>query len=121
SSNCALSWRRISIACVSCSTSGIAWRYTLSLYAALPICAGVRDMRLPAHRWRSRGTGLRHLRQRDGGSRWQGGQRELRLRCPLRSEEHTSELQSRENLVCRLLLEKKKDKAKPHDEMEDTR
>src|SRR5690606_42143551 len=29
-------------------------------------------------------------------------------RCTLRSEEHTSELQSRENLVCRLLLEKKK-------------
>src|SRR5690606_34248701 len=28
--------------------------------------------------------------------------------CNLRSEEHTSELQSRENLVCRLLLEKKK-------------
>src|SRR5690606_39951680 len=27
---------------------------------------------------------------------------------PIRSEEHTSELQSRENLVCRLLLEKKK-------------
>src|SRR5690606_39755200 len=27
-----------------------------------------------------------------------------------RSEEHTSELQSRENLVCRLLLEKKKKK-----------
>src|SRR5207302_11291029 len=30
-----------------------------------------------------------------------------RTRCS-RSEEHTSELQSRENLVCRLLLEKKK-------------
>src|SRR5207302_9951695 len=29
-------------------------------------------------------------------------------RCGPRSEEHTSELQSRENLVCRLLLEKKK-------------
>src|SRR5436309_8909253 len=29
------------------------------------------------------------------------------LRNMLRSEEHTSELQSRENLVCRLLLEKK--------------
>src|SRR5436309_12068789 len=29
-------------------------------------------------------------------------------RQPERSEEHTSELQSRENLVCRLLLEKKK-------------
>src|SRR5690606_25447153 len=28
----------------------------------------------------------------------------------IRSEEHTSELQSRENLVCRLLLEKKKDR-----------
>src|SRR5690606_40940153 len=28
-----------------------------------------------------------------------------------RSEEHTSELQSRENLVCRLLLEKKKNKS----------
>src|SRR5207302_11337258 len=30
--------------------------------------------------------------------------------CLSRSEEHTSELQSRENLVCRLLLEKKKKK-----------
>src|SRR5690606_41859233 len=30
-----------------------------------------------------------------------------------RSEEHTSELQSRENLVCRLLLEKKKDHGMP--------
>src|SRR5690606_40016598 len=29
----------------------------------------------------------------------------------MRSEEHTSELQSRENLVCRLLLEKKKKKS----------
>src|SRR5690606_36077441 len=33
--------------------------------------------------------------------------RPSRVRAP-RSEEHTSELQSRENLVCRLLLEKKK-------------
>src|SRR5690606_29605853 len=32
----------------------------------------------------------------------------------LRSEEHTSELQSRENLVCRLLLEKKKKKKPSH-------
>src|SRR3712207_7341171 len=31
-----------------------------------------------------------------------------RLRHPARSEEHTSELQSRQYLVCRLLLEKKK-------------
>src|SRR5260370_26777123 len=33
--------------------------------------------------------------------------------CPKRSEEHTSELQSHLNLVCRLLLEKKKDLPKP--------
>src|SRR5690606_39564671 len=33
---------------------------------------------------------------------------QLFLATFLRSEEHTSELQSRENLVCRLLLEKKK-------------
>src|SRR5690606_41977594 len=33
-----------------------------------------------------------------------------------RSEEHTSELQSRENLVCRLLLEKKKKKKEKHND-----
>src|SRR5690606_41664479 len=33
---------------------------------------------------------------------------EYQGKLPQRSEEHTSELQSRENLVCRLLLEKKK-------------
>src|SRR5689334_24175502 len=33
-----------------------------------------------------------------------------RLRAPDRSEEHTSELQSQFHLVCRLLLEKKKNK-----------
>src|SRR5690625_7005949 len=32
----------------------------------------------------------------------------MRGLCPCRSEEHTSELQSRGHLVCRLLLEKKK-------------
>src|SRR2546422_2927595 len=34
-------------------------------------------------------------------------------RCCARSEEHTSELQSRLHLVCRLLLEKKKKKVQP--------
>src|SRR3712207_7365516 len=42
----------------------------------------------------------------------------FRLECPrlgrLRSEEHTSELQSRQYLVCRLLLEKKKKKLLTH-------
>src|SRR5207302_5345575 len=48
-----------------------------------------------------------HAAERSLGD-WFGGygyQRKGRLD---RSEEHTSELQSRENLVCRLLLEKKK-------------
>src|SRR2546429_3747139 len=36
-----------------------------------------------------------------------GSRRELAHRSPSRSEEHTSELQSRLHLVCRLLLEKK--------------
>src|SRR5690242_21522961 len=37
-----------------------------------------------------------------------GPRRRLRTRSGQRSEEHTSELQSHVNLVCRLLLEKKK-------------
>src|SRR5215475_15706545 len=39
---------------------------------------------------------------------------DLDARFCARSEEHTSELQSRENLVCRLLLEKKKKKYKTY-------
>src|SRR5690606_41891839 len=38
-----------------------------------------------------------------------------------RSEEHTSELQSRENLVCRLLLEKKKNKDHIYTQVTDSR
>src|SRR3712207_8980265 len=37
-------------------------------------------------------------------------EREMAERAATRSEEHTSELQSRQYLVCRLLLEKKKNK-----------
>src|SRR2546430_5617068 len=37
----------------------------------------------------------------------------VRSQRPLRSEEHTSELQSQSNLVCRLLLEKKKNAGLP--------
>src|SRR5436305_5258574 len=36
------------------------------------------------------------------------GRYRVELQAPRRSEEHTSELQSRPHLVCRLLLEKKK-------------
>src|SRR5205085_3383425 len=38
-----------------------------------------------------------------------------------RSEEHTSELQSQSNLVCRLLLEKKKNNITPYDSIETSR
>src|SRR3712207_7089322 len=44
-----------------------------------------------------------------GGDDWKSSGAVLRLMRP-RSEEHTSELQSRQYLVCRLLLEKKKKK-----------
>src|SRR5690554_7373327 len=62
--------------------------YTLSLHDALPIC-------------RPRGG----VRAGQGGGRraFRGAGHD----AP-RSEEHTSELQSRPHLVCRLLLEKKK-------------
>src|SRR3712207_7189864 len=46
-------------------------------------------------------------RRRDRVAAERDAVRELRLRA-IRSEEHTSELQSRQYLVCRLLLEKKK-------------
>src|SRR2546430_13599976 len=39
--------------------------------------------------------------------RWTAAYYSRHARWPLRSEEHTSELQSQSNLVCRLLLEKK--------------
>src|SRR5690349_21909543 len=55
----------------------------------------------------------RHGKAMIGSDR--GGQRPCAQRV-LRSEEHTSELQSRRDLVCRLLLEKKKQTSRttPH-------
>src|SRR5699024_12297142 len=67
--------------------------YTLSLHDALPICGGFRRYSTVGYAPSSRGAGLGR-RQPVTGDR--------------RSEEHTSELQSRFDLVCRLLLEKKK-------------
>src|SRR5438132_8587109 len=46
-------------------------------------------------------------------SRWKCAARS-RMAVPERSEEHTSELQSHSDLVCRLLLEKKNDKKPTH-------
>src|SRR5690349_22639775 len=45
--------------------------------------------------------------------RWRGVAGPSTPRYASRSEEHTSELQSRRDLVCRLLLEKKKKKKQP--------
>src|SRR2546428_1063470 len=51
---------------------------------------------------------LSFLSARQGNChRRHGGLRQSRHRRKARSEEHTSELQSRSDLVCRLLLEKK--------------
>src|SRR5690349_24018034 len=47
-------------------------------------------------------------RQREGGVLLHGQVRVALEEEEIRSEEHTSELQSRRDLVCRLLLEKKK-------------
>src|SRR2546425_6497160 len=65
--------------------------YTLSLHDALPICRHPR-----AH-----AQALRRTRHRPHQDR------------VARSEEHTSELQSLAYLVCRLLLEKKKQSSAP--------
>src|SRR3712207_7064406 len=60
--------------------------------------------------FRSRGPGRPAGGARGGGrdGRVRGAQEPGPLLDPVRSEEHTSELQSRQYLVCRLLLEKKK-------------
>src|SRR5437870_13011918 len=68
--------------------------YTLSLHDALPI-SGPGTCRRCCRPWRPTSGPWR----RTGRRSW-------------RSEEHTSELQSRGHLVCRLLLEKKKNDRK---------
>src|SRR5258708_39145974 len=81
--------------------------YTLSLHDALPIS------------WTGSGSGRRLQGAARGGSRSAlplaararcGRSAGSCSSCQRRSEEHTSELQSPDHLVCRLLLEKKKKK-----------
>src|SRR5688572_32751195 len=70
--------------------------YTLSLHDALPIyCMNTVRFRPGPTRWRV-------ISSMPNG--------EMRPTLMRRSEEHTSELQSQSNLVCRLLLEKKNDR-----------
>src|SRR3712207_7690746 len=82
--------------------------YTLSLHDALPISAVAGDARLRRDA-DDAGAGVEDVaveqRLRDVQLRLQVHGHD---RVPARSEEHTSELQSRQYIVCRLLLEKKK-------------
>src|SRR5256885_15946800 len=86
--------------------------YTLSLHDALPIYLQSRCRhRQPLSEAKpfsifNRCFNLHHRRPRSAVSQWISAT--PTLRCAWRSEEHTSELQSPCNLVCRLLLEKKK-------------
>src|SRR2546429_939486 len=79
--------------------------YTLSLHDALPIWID--------HPWeenRGMGVSYGYNRAEDVSVYHTGRELVFILVDTVRSEEHTSELQSRLHLVCRLLLEKKKKK-----------
>src|SRR3712207_8506448 len=85
--------------------------YTLSLHDALPIsfvgAGGTVDIVIDEtleRRWGRKITKRGHWRDSVQSSK----QRNVTTSGLRRSEEHTSELQSRQYLVCRLLLEKKK-------------
>src|SRR3712207_7539253 len=80
--------------------------YTLSLHDALPIWCSPPSQRGSVSNWRG-ASGVGSSCCGRGSSfwpRWKTSATNSRRR----SEEHTSELQSRQYLVCRLLLEKKK-------------
>src|SRR5207253_11228412 len=87
--------------------------YTLSLHDALPISSHeVRDN--PTHFHKTNDCYVKYnkdLRKIFNVSEWFKAVKDMicgTKSYPSRSEEHTSELQSRGHLVCRLLLEKKK-------------
>src|SRR3712207_7059017 len=79
--------------------------YTLSLHDALPICACRKKTGRP-----SATSTISAMRTISGSRKMRAARPRIRSqpRFTPRSEEHTSELQSRQYLVCRLLLEKKK-------------
>src|SRR3712207_8755419 len=83
--------------------------YTLSLHDALPICTTSTRATVGVGVVMTSSIGF----TTGGSSRRTRGRSAACSRCrrapaDRRSEEHTSELQSRQYLVCRLLLEKKK-------------
>src|SRR5439155_25165616 len=87
--------------------------YTLSLHDALPIWRRSAGQEARALLGAGGGRPRRSGRPRRRGAHARGRRRGVHprgaaVRSGARSEEHTSELQSRGHLVCRLLLEKKK-------------
>src|SRR5206468_12773040 len=93
--------------------------YTLSLHDALPISSATARIRTRAATSRFPSRVSRSSSATDSASVSASSSTEelLKRPPPQRSEEHTSELQSRSDLVCRLLLEKKKTTnktSKPH-------
>src|SRR5438552_16324412 len=86
--------------------------YTLSLHDALPICIHnevIRIDRAGDDSLTKAGTGINHCLPAPPGQ-WVSSKEyagNSSFDHLLRSEEHTSELQSPDHLVCRLLLEKK--------------
>src|SRR5690606_39552899 len=84
--------------------------YTLSLHDALPISLLFQSGSYVHNDFNivvaaPEALRISRVMERDGMAE---AQVRARMDKQMRSEEHTSELQSRENLVCRLLLEKKK-------------
>src|SRR2546430_10325896 len=84
--------------------------YTLSLHDALPISSRSEQTRKPSS-WRSSGRDCAIRCVRISSATCRSGSCSRAASTPRclrrRSEEHTSELQSQSNLVCRLLLENK--------------
>src|SRR5260370_15763225 len=83
--------------------------YTLSLHDALPI--------FMPRVWRSSGSPSKTASSFETRRGCASSSKTTRsnTQCYSRSEEHTSELQSHLNLVCRLLLEKKKHRHTPYE------
>src|SRR3712207_8375795 len=93
--------------------------YTLSLHDALPISWAITEPGSGSDAFGS----MKSTARRDGDEYVLNGSKTFITNGPYadtivficRSEEHTSELQSRQYLVCRLLLEKKKNSVLLHD------
>src|SRR3712207_8948006 len=79
--------------------------YTLSLHDALPISSAILLIGSAGG-----SAAARRMRRRSSRQASKGRARKPPGQTNSRSEEHTSELQSRQYLVCRLLLEKKKNR-----------